>query len=178
MTNSKIKTKVVLCGDYRVGKTSLRRQYMGLTYMSQHMPTLGVDISTKSVNLGDAVVDLQIWDFGGQPAFEFLRKNYLLGASGALLIFDLTRLESFQNLDNWINEIKQGSDELTIPLVILGNKADLPDHQINEDMVTAYVNALKDRYNIYVDYSMTSAKTGLNVENSFFKLAQSISGVT
>jgi small GTP-binding protein len=175
MNDTHIVAKVVLCGDYKVGKTSLRRNFMGLSFYDKHIPTLGVDISRKTLTPKDDVkLDLQIWDFGGQPGFESLRQRYLLGISGVVLVFDLTVYQSFQNLSNWMKEIRNDLNNFYAPIVLLGNKADLSDFQVTDDEILKFVASI-EKDNVPIDYYITSAKTGLNVEESFTKLGNLIS---
>ncbi|MHA2089498.1 MAG: Rab family GTPase [Candidatus Kariarchaeaceae archaeon] len=168
-----IKSKVVLCGDFRVGKTSLRKNFMGQSFNAQYMQTLGIDISTVELDFGDDTsFILQIWDFSGQPAFQFIRKKFLLGVSGILYVFDQTRAETLSNLTKWVDEIRIGTEDKDLPVILLGNKVDLDEVSINQGDVTEFINGLDQ--NTFVGYYQTSAKTGKNVNECFTSLAKAI----
>ncbi|MHA2101377.1 MAG: ADP-ribosylation factor-like protein, partial [Candidatus Kariarchaeaceae archaeon] len=109
----------------------------------------------------------------GQPGFESLRQRYLLGISGVVLVFDLTVYESFQNLSKWIQEIRNDLNNFYAPIVLLGNKSDLSDFQVTDDEILKFVASIEDD-KVPIDYHITSAKTGSNVEESFKKLGNLI----
>ncbi|MHA2279125.1 MAG: ADP-ribosylation factor-like protein, partial [Candidatus Kariarchaeaceae archaeon] len=109
----------------------------------------------------------------GQPGFESLRQRYLLGISGVVLVFDLTVYESFQNLSKWIQEIRNDLNNFYAPIVLLGNKSDLSDFQVTDDEILKFVASIEEN-NVPIDYHITSAKTGSNVDESFKKLGNLI----
>lgn len=170
-------SKVVLCGSYRVGKTSLRRNFLGETFKEDHHPTLGVDFSVKSINIDiKSIVEMQIWDFSGQPGFKILRSNYLKSTSAAILVFDLTNRDSLYNLRDWADEIWSHPDNKKTHLILFGNKADLEEHQVSQKEIDDFISWLNDK-NLNKDpikYFITSAKTGLNVEESLTIIANLI----
>jgi len=97
--------KVVLIGDGAVGKTSIRNRFMGYGFETSHLMTLGADFSLKEVNRGDEIWKFQIWDLAGQEMFQQVRARFYQGAMGALLVFDITRKQTFLNITNWLNEL-------------------------------------------------------------------------
>jgi len=116
-------------------------------------------------NYGD--ISAQIWDLGGQESFRSLRKLYLEGANGALVIFDTTKEKTFEKLQSWIQDFKQArGDE---PLVLIGNKIDLKNNiKIKEEQTREFANTHN------MKYILTSAKTGSNVEKAFIELTKII----
>lgn len=137
------------------------------------MQTLGIDISTKTFDFGkEQSFLLQIWDFSGQPAFQFIRQKFLLGVSGILYVFDLAREETLQNLPTWIEEIRRGTKKANIPFILLGNKADLDEISVHQGAVDDFIKSIDDE--LFIGYYQTSAKTGLNVNESFNSLAKAI----
>ena len=166
--------KIILCGDPEVGKTTLRRKFMGQSFLTTYKPTIGVDFALKDVSLGNGrTCKLQIWDLGSQQMFQTVRLSYYRSASGALLLFDVTNPKSCQNLSNWINEVWENNGFGIIPVILLGNKMDLRDsmeNTVDSLFGERYAKELSDftkKHGFQVKYLETSAKTGENVEKTF-----------
>ncbi len=159
--------KVILIGDGAVGKTSLIQKYMEGRFKTDYLPTIGTQIYTKDVlgGEGDANIKLVVWDISGQQAFSSVRPDYYKGAKGIVLMFDLTRSQTFEHLDDWINEAKKYTRS---PQVILaGSKCDLErERKISQEYGEEYASKIK------APYLETSAKDGKNVEKLFDMLAQ------
>ncbi|MFW9995007.1 MAG: GTP-binding protein [Candidatus Odinarchaeota archaeon] len=168
--------KMVLAGDGAVGKTSLRIRYLGHGFQSQYIQTIGADFAVKTDVINGKKVNYAIWDLAGQQHFESVRSAYYMGTLGALLVFDVTRRGSFENLNSWIHEIWKHNGKGVIPIVILGNKHDLrPDivHCIDEEEAQKYCEELSKKTKgkgFDIKYLNTSAKTGLNVTEAFHAL--------
>jgi len=160
--------KICLLGEANVGKTSLVYRYIENKFRENYKSTLGVNLLKKDLYINDyGNVSMQIWDLGGQESFKSLRKLYLEGANGALVIYDCTKRKTFEKLIGWIEDFKQARGEE--PLLLLGNKTDLKNNiKINETegIDFASENNMK--------FLSTSAKTGLNVEEAFIKLTKNI----
>jgi small GTP-binding protein len=172
-------SKIVLCGDLAVGKTSVRRNYMGLSFERDHISTLGADFSLKKVMVGKDRVDTQIWDLGGQQGYERLRRRYFSGSRGALMVFDLTQRETFDNLDYWFNQLWDCSPTKELPVLILGNKCDLGEEEfaVTEKEINAYLKKTmkkNDIKSVKFKYFQTSAKDGININECFAELAKDI----
>ena len=160
--------KILTAGDGGVGKTTLLHKYIEGEFLADTKMTIGVQFSIKELNIDGFDVILQLWDFGGQERFRFLLENYVIGARGALLMFDLTRTMTLENIEEWVNICR--SKDPNLPIIFLSTKADLAeDHNIDEDFILYY----KEKYNLF-DYMKTSSYTGLNVENSFETLTRYI----
>ena len=161
--------KIVLLGDGGVGKTALRLQYMGVGFQSSYLATIGADFAFKEIEYEDKILKVQIWDLAGQPRYGAVRKNYYFGAHAAILVFDVTRLESYQSLDNWLEEIKKHV-ERPVPIILIGNKIDLraeiKDHLTEKDGQKAREN-IQANNSANVLYIETSAKTGEKVNDAF-----------
>ena len=97
--------KIVLAGDGAVGKTALRERYLGKGFSSNYMMTIGADFALKEATIREKNIKFQIWDHAGQPRFGTVRSVYYYGCLGALLLFDVTRPDTFTNLENWLEEI-------------------------------------------------------------------------
>ena len=176
--------KIILIGDGAVGKTSIRRQYLGEGFRSDYQMTIGADLAIKESPVlysGGRQVKYLIWDLAGQPRFESVRKAYYMSAMGALAVFDLTRIESFQNIVAWMNEFWKNNGRGPVPLIILGNKADLreqdpqhvSDHKASQ-FATALSRVAKQYRGFNIHFLSTSAKTGLNIDLAFELLGEAI----
>jgi len=156
--------KVIIVGDGAVGKTTLATHFTYGKFIEYYKMTIGVDFFVKDVLIGDDVVKLQIWDTAGQERFAFIRPTYYQGTSGGLMVFDVNRLESFNNLDNWLKEVNSNCSN--IPLILLGNKIDLDMRQVKKSKAETYSKKNK------ILYYETSAKTGEQVFDVFSELAK------
>ena len=176
----KVVWKVILCGDGFTGKTALRKRYMGQGFSFSYLSTIGADFSWAQETVDDTVYRLQIWDLAGQPSFKNVRSTFYEGAFGALLVYDITRRETFQNLENWIKELFVNTRQNGVPFVILGNKVDLREQGVEcvpVEEAEEWVNKLNEKYadqHIRVTFLETSAKTGHNVREAFTELRKSI----
>jgi len=168
---SSFKLKVLLTGAAAVGKTSLVQRFIKNRFQANYKLTVGVDILTKDVEFRPGeIATLSIWDIGGQQRFEFIRSTFYKGAAGALLVFDLTREQTYTETRKWLTEIRQFAGE-DIPFVFIGNKADLIEDVglvIDRDEARAYA---ENERSIYIE---TSAKTGVNVDEAFTELTRRI----
>lgn len=158
--------KICLLGDGGVGKTSLVYQFIEGRFSTDFKSTLGVNLLKKTVKIDDSLVTCNIWDLGGQDAYRKLRNLYLEGSNGALVLYDVTNRKSFQNLSDWIDSFKnmRGSR----PLVMIGNKIDLP-RKVPKEEAEQKCAELEN-----ASYLETSAKTGENVEQAFNQLIKDV----
>ena len=166
-----IKRKIVLLGDPSVGKTSLIKKYVLDVFDDKYLSTLGTKITSKKLifqeNEKSRNVDLalMIWDIMGQKEYTLIHETAYQGAKGAIVVCDLTRKETFENLNNWISSLFNVTQ--IVPLIIVGNKSDLKDKvQYGEPELREIAAAYQ------APYYITSAKTGENVEASFIDLAK------
>jgi small GTP-binding protein len=168
---SSFKLKVLLTGAAAVGKTSLVQRFIKNRFAANYKLTVGVDILTKDVEFRPGeIATLSIWDIGGQQRFEFIRSTFYKGAAGALLVFDLTREQTYTETRKWLTEIRQFAGE-NIPFVLIGNKVDLiEDVGVVIDRKEAEAFAKKEG-SIYIE---TSAKTGVHVDEAFSELTRRI----
>ena len=172
--------KIVLAGDGAVGKSTLRRRYLGEGFQPSYIMTIGADFAVKRVDVGGNPITFQIWDLAGQPRFQMVRELYYRGAVGGLMVFDVTRYDSYQNIPHWIDELWQSNGRGCVPLMLVGNKIDLRTEDagyISPEYGTNYAQVLSDitkEYGFSVPYIETSAKTGEFVEETFQTLGTNI----
>ena len=165
--------KVLLLGDSTVGKTCFLMRYTDNTFQEIHMSTIGLDYRLKTMTLNSGKqVKVQIWDTAGQDRFRAITKNYYKGAHGIILIYDVTNQITFDNVTNWITQIKEeASDKVTIFLV--GNKI---EDEKNRKVETEEGKKLAEEFKL--KFYETSAKIGTNVETTFKDLVQIIDEVS
>ena len=127
--------KIVWVGDTGVGKTSLINVLMGNRFGMDCRPTLGVDFATRLVpGPNDNVVKLQFWDFSGQDRFRILSRAYFKGAQGCLMVFDLSRRNSFAQLSQWEKQLKDQDHLGECLTMLLANKDDLTSTVVDDEM--------------------------------------------
>ena len=163
-----ILVKTITTGDGGVGKTTLLHRYVEGHFLAETRITLGVDFFLKEVKAERKKILLQIWDFGGQEHFRTLLSSYALGARGALLLFDLTRPSSLEQIEQWVDICRKNNPD--IPILFVGTKLDLKESISIDDK---YARTFIERYNFF-DYLKISSKTGENVNLAFKLLAKEI----
>jgi small GTP-binding protein len=155
-----IAKKVLLVGNFGVGKTSLIRRFVLNEFSEDYISTIGVRVSTKIVKFKEEEIKLLIWDVAGVSNNDKIPKAYFLGSSAAMYVFDLSRKETYNNINNQIETVRELSGLKNITVV--GNKKDL----LTSDEIKQVVESIS----ISVDL-ITSAKDDENVEDAFIKLA-------
>jgi len=166
--------KTVLIGDSGVGKTSIRRQYMGQSFSSSHIATLGVDFAQKNVMHEEDAVRLIIWDLAGQHTYESVRKLYYQGCHSIIFVYDVLDRFSFQHSAGWFLEIKKYMKNLP-PIAILGNKIDLRTPETDKEGVpteegATFAKKFSEKLKVPVTFRETSALSGENVDEVFDEL--------
>lgn len=159
--------KLILTGDFAVGKTSLISRFVQNLFKEDYHSTVGVDISKKMIKLDENTkVQFIIWDIGGQmPKMAPYRKKFYEGANCAFIVLDRTRADSLKNVVKWYNEIKNYVQK-EINVILVGNKSDLLDKiLVSEEDIRDVANKYK------FNYIITSAKTGESVNEAFVYIA-------
>jgi len=161
--------KVIVCGDPQVGKTSTILRFTDKAFRRTYIPTIGVNISEKQLRYDkNTMINFTIWDIAGQAKFQTMRRHFYKGAKGQILVFDLTRMDTFQNISKWYQDLETHL-KTTVPGVILGNKCDLVDQRkISQEEISILSKELG------IEYFETSALTGTNVDMAFRKLGELI----
>jgi Ras-related protein Rab-1A len=160
--------KLLLIGDSGVGKSCLLLQFADQTYNDNYISTIGVDFKIKTINLDAKKVKLQIWDTAGQERFRTITSSYYRGAHGIIVVFDVTEIETFNNVKTWLKEIQQYASE-NVSILLVGNKCDIVDRRVVEESV-----AIEFAKNENIHYIETSAKNATNVNEAFESIAKQI----
>ena len=162
--------KVLILGDSFVGKTNMLKRFLNDEFDMNTKETVGVEFGSKNFILGEKedIVKAQIWDTAGQERYLSVTKAYYKGAKGALLVYDITRKSTFENIDNWLIDLRTNADK-DILILLIGNKSDLIDtREINEEEARTKA----EQYNIA--FLETSAKTGDNIDKAFTQLIEQV----
>jgi small GTP-binding protein len=166
--------KAVLIGDGAVGKTSIRRNYLGDDFIEGHLATIGVDLATKRVLFNKEIVKFIIWDLAGQPTFEKVRGHYYAGCNGIVLVYAVNNRETFDNASKWLVEAYKNMGPLP-PTVIVANKIDLRTSNDKKKFVTTeegeeFTKYFINKLGVPAVFRETSAKTGANIQDTFTEL--------
>jgi Ras-related protein Rab-32 len=156
--------KICCIGDGAVGKTSLIKRFTQGSFNKEYIKTLGAQFSRYERIVGenkDIRVRLFFWDIAGQSEFNFMRPTFYNGAKATIIVFDLSRPETFASIETWYKDITQYVGN--IPAIIFGNKCDLMEEAGYDE---TGVQELVDKYK-FLGFYQTSAKTGEKVENAF-----------
>ncbi len=151
--------KIVLIGDTSVGKSCLLTRFADDQFTENYVTTIGVDFRFKTMIVMDKIIKVQVWDTAGQERYRSITNTYYRGAKGILIVFDLTNPESFNNIENWINEVTVFTGKDVI-IMCLGNKSDLKK-EINKNTIDEFKKKTK------LEIINVSAKTGDGVEDAF-----------
>jgi len=159
--------KYIIIGDTGVGKSCLLLQFTDKRFRADHNLTIGVEFGARLITIDNKQIKLQIWDTAGQESFRSITRSYYRGASGALLVYDVSRRDSFSHLSRWLEEARQHANPHTV-IMLIGNKADLDKREVTYEEGASFA-----RQNGLV-FSETSAKTAQNVEEVFISTARQI----
>mmetsp|Transcript_35599 Transcript_35599/g.60574 ORF Transcript_35599/g.60574 Transcript_35599/m.60574 type:complete len:251 (-) Transcript_35599:618-1370(-) len=162
--------KYIIIGDTGVGKSCLLLQFTDKRFQPVHDLTIGVEFGARMINIADKSIKLQIWDTAGQESFRSITRSYYRGAAGALLVYDITRRDTFKHLGRWLEEARQHSQSNMV-IMLIGNKNDLEHRRA---VSTEEGKAFADKHGLI--FMETSAKTAYNVEQAFINTAEEIHG--
>lgn len=174
MPKKKYVFKILIAGQGGVGKTTLLNRAVTGKFISNTSMTIGVEFHLLNVTLGDVERDdhldvtLQAWDFGGQERFRFMLDSYVAGARGALLLYDLTRLRTLDNLQEWVNIVRKQDPNL--PILFVGTKLDrVEDITVADEYALEFLEPLE-----MFDHIKISSKDGTNIEEVFKRISREI----
>lgn len=163
--------KIVLTGDSAVGKSNLLARYSRNEFHPNSKATIGVEFQTQTMKIDNKEIKAQIWDTAGQERFRAVTSAYYRGAVGAMLVYDITRRHTFQNIGRWLEELRLHSDE-SIVLMLVGNKCDLKE---GREVSVEEGTALAQCENLF--FMETSALDCTNVQIAFQTVVKEIYNV-
>ena len=160
--------KYIIIGDSAVGKSNLLLQYAHNKFNDDYQATIGVEFGAKNITVNNKIYRIQIWDTAGQENFRSITRAYYKNSVCAMVVYDITNKDTFNNVQTWIEDCKNQSPK-TIFMVLVGNKNDLEDKRqvkYEDGMELANKNGMM--------FYETSAKSGFNVEEIFNSSAKAI----
>ena len=161
-----LKLKILLIGDTAVGKTCMILKYIDNNFPETHIATIGVEYKSKVIYTDKYKITLNIWDTSGQERFKSITKSFFINANGALFVYDITNIKTYENVKNWIKDSEMYGK---FDSIICGNKIDLDSQRaIKFDTLKEF--GLKQK----IPVIETSAKTGVNIEEAFKMIVDQI----
>jgi len=160
--------KVVLIGDSGVGKSNLLSRFTRNEFSLESKSTIGVEFATKSIHTEGKTIKAQIWDTAGQERYRAITSAYYRGAVGALLVYDLSKKGTFENVERWLKELRDHA-EAGIVVMLVGNKSDLK--HLRTVQTEEAMQFAKDNNLAFIE---TSANEGSNVETAFHNILTEI----
>ncbi|KAL6197715.1 hypothetical protein ACLB2K_033320 [Fragaria x ananassa] len=160
--------KIVLIGDSAVGKSNLLARFARNEFFPNSKSTIGVEFQTQKIVIDGKEVKAQIWDTAGQERFRAVTSAYYRGAVGALLVYDISRHQTFDSVGRWLNELHTHSD-MNVVTILVGNKSDLKDAR---EVSTAEGKALAEAQGLF--FMETSALDSSNVAAAFQMVVKEI----
>jgi len=153
--------KTVLVGDSGVGKTNILSRYTRDEFCIETKSTVGVEFGTRKIKIKNTNVKIQIWDTAGQERYKSITNAYYKGAKGSMVVFDISKRDTFNSVDRWIGELRQYADA-EISILLIGNKADLGElRQVSQEEARAKA----EQYGLA--YIETSALHASNIDKAF-----------
>ena len=160
--------KLILIGDSYVSKSNILLKYLKNQFNENSKTTVGLEFGTKNIIINNKRIKIQIWDTAGQERYRSITSAYYKGAKGALIVYDITRKNTFDNIDKWITDLKLNGDK-NLCIIILGNKSDLIDkREINKN------DGIKKAEMYKTAFLETSALNGDNISKAFDELIEQI----
>ena len=156
------KVQLLVIGDAAVGKTSILSRFAQDKFSPQYLATLGIDFFTKDVMIDKEIIHIKIWDTAGEERYRSLTKGFFKNGEGIIIVYDVTNRNSFESLKFWIDSIENNNnlENKKMPAVILGNKIDISDRQVNENEAEEFAKSRNHKY------FEVSAKSGNGVDES------------
>ncbi len=168
----KISVKIVICGDYAVGKTTFVYSFLDedKSLLEGYKPTIGVDIGRKSFIIEPYNLIYQLWDLSGQQSFKTVRKQFYNRSDGAILVFDVSKRESFDNLNTWLTEMIEQTGK--IPIVLVANKIDLDTRKVSNQEAKTFATKIAKLTDLDTPYIEASAINRHNNLDPFITLGK------
>jgi len=160
--------KVVLIGDSGVGKSNLLSRFTRNEFNLESKSTIGVEFATRSIQVDGKTIKAQIWDTAGQERYRAITSAYYRGAVGALLVYDIAKHLTYENVDRWLRELRDHADA-NIVIMLVGNKSDLRHlRAVPTEEAKSFAESNQ------LSFIETSALDSTNVETAFHNILTEI----
>ena len=153
--------KYIIVGDPSVGKSNLLMKFAHNKFTEEYQATIGVEFGAKNIELNKQIYRIQIWDTAGQENFRSITRAYYKNSVCAMIVYDITSSETFQHIQNWIEDIRNQSPK-TVLIILIGNKIDLEDKR-----VISYDEGNEFAIKHGIIFAETSAKLGMELKKFF-----------
>ena len=160
--------KVLIIGDSSVGKSNILLRFSDNIFHDTFLPTIGVDFKIRNVKMSNQTIKLNIWDTAGQERFKTITSTYYKGAHGIILVYDITDRESFNNINNWLTEVRKHAGAQVVKLLV-GNKCDM-----EEERVVTAKEGKEFADSLGISFMETSAKQRINIDEAFMTLTKQV----
>ena len=167
-TNNSNVFKILTIGDGGVGKTSILRRYVENKFLKHHLSTIGIDYLSKTIKIKEQEIKLKIWDTAGQERYRNITSHIYKDADGIILVFDVTSEDSYNQITDWMDQIKNNVSQDDISLILIGNKCDIQERIVEKERGEQMAEKLE------INYFETSALTGQGISEAFEGLAKLI----
>lgn len=157
--------KVLIIGDSAVGKTNIMLRICDEKFIPSHVTTIGVDFKLKTIEVKGKKIKMQIWDTAGQERFKTITQQYYKGSHGIIMTYAVNDRNSFKSITNWLNQVKEKISNKEVPIVLLANKCDLPDREIEMSEGQHLADSLG------IPFYETSAKENIGIKEAFENVA-------
>jgi GTP-binding nuclear protein Ran len=157
--------KIIIVGDGGVGKTTFVKRHRTGEFEEKYVATLGVEVHPLTFNTNHGRFTLNTWDCAGKKEFGGLRDGYYEGAHGAIVMFDVTNRNSYENVESWYEKVRKIRPD--IPIVLCGNKVDVQGREVRPEDIKKHIT-------LELDYFDVSAKSNYNFEKPFLTLIRKL----
>ena len=164
------KCQLLIIGNSSVGKTSILTRYSSKTFNENYLATVGLDFFSKDETIDNKIIRIKIWDTAGQERYKSFTKCFFQKAQGIRVVYDVTSQKSFHDLQYWIDSLNSNmyQDISFVPIIIIGNKIDLPNREVTKQEASDYSREHK------FHYYETSAKTGEGIDLAIRELVKKV----
>ena len=163
--------KIIVSGDGGVGKTSFLNRLVHDSFDANRQLTRGVDFYSKIIAVNGTEFNFIMWDFAGQDQFKTFLNGFVDGSLAAFILFDLTRINTIENVQEWIVTLKEFGN---IPILLIGTKNDLVNPYVSLS-IDEFISEIKKEYENIISYIKISSKTGENIKTAFEILIENLS---
>ena len=168
--NEDLVFKLITIGDSNVGKTSIITRYMTNDFDQSNISSIGLSFSFKTIKLKNGKkIQLKLVDTAGQEKYKALTKSYFKNVDGVLFVFDFSKLNTFEHIEDWIDLFEESNNDKEIPKYLIGNKNDL-EKKVDQKLIDNFIKRKEYKYK----FEECSALNNNNIEKIFQEISEKI----